>query len=70
MIDGGKVMRAVKREVKNLIQCFSLQGRGEELKRKKKVRSIPGTINNPVRESALNFAIFTFLHSYFNAHLL
>ena len=39
MIDGGKVMRAVKREVKTLIQCFSLQGRGEELKRKKKVRT-------------------------------
>ena len=40
MIDGGKVMRAVKREVKNLIQCFSLQGRGEELKRKKKVSGL------------------------------
>ena len=38
-------------------------------KKKKKVRSILGTINHPVRESALNFAIFTFLRSYFNAHL-
>ena len=37
MINGGKMMRDIKREVKTLIQCFSLQGRGEELKRKKKV---------------------------------
>jgi len=36
MINGGKMMRDIKREVKTLIQCFSLQGR-EELKRKKKV---------------------------------
>ena len=35
MINGGKMTRDIKREVKTLIQCFILQGRGEELKRKK-----------------------------------
>lgn len=33
-------MKDIKREVKSLIQCFSLQGRGEELKRKKKVSGL------------------------------